>query len=370
MKLSSNNVKTKTKVNMTFETLEDSKIYLLAIDKRLKFLKDGNDVTKDDVTNELSIYRKETTMLLDDMTKLHECTAEEMHRVINGRRPLDIQFSDIFEADDDFVDDGYNTDPTEPVPEPEQDKTEDDLMRQKFPETWIFETIEVDDSQILKQFVVPDSITSWHISAFSVNDLGLAVMEPQELTVKNEFFIKFSLPYSVRFKEVLKIDVMVFNYIKSKKPLAVKLTVRNKDSKEFEFVEYQKTGSICKPIFKKDPHIILNVDVSASSVKKVSFYIRSNPKDDNNNVEKNKEIRIYADAVDKDGNKYRDAVRKFLKIEPVGVRKFEVETNNFIMNDNEKNEQTFYNTSMNTNTYCVISSDYLSDVVNLNSHFQ
>jgi len=63
MKLSPDTTTTRKNISLTFETNDDSKIYVLAIDKRLKFLKNGNDVTRENVVKEYSGYDSEIELL-------------------------------------------------------------------------------------------------------------------------------------------------------------------------------------------------------------------------------------------------------------------------------------------------------------------
>ncbi|KAL7011303.1 hypothetical protein ACKWTF_014220 [Chironomus riparius] len=380
MDMTADPVKVKSEVPMTFSTTEDSTIYLLAIDKSLKFLRDGNDVKREEVVQELSAFDGQLEVLLDDMTSWHECTAEEIKRVESGRVEVSQQTSDTFVSsdDDETVDDGFTPDENDvddtATEEIVREPTEDDLMRQDFPETWIFESFEVEDSETRKSFKVPDTITSWHISAFSVHPQnGLALMDPQELTVKNEFFVKFALPYSIRYKEVLRVDVLVFNYVKSNKPLDVKVTLKNLKSKQFQFVEYEKNGNICKPNYSNKTILIQNVKVTGMGMKKVSFYIRSNPNDadDKSNKIKSRIIQVYAEASDGSGKTYKDRLEKKLKIEPVGVRKFNTEAYTFSVINEMKRTHSEYNVSnSNTNSYCIVNGDFLTDIINLNSGFE
>ena len=83
--------------------------------------------------------------------------------------------------------------------------------RQKFPETWIW------DSQIsnkqgkiqLANLTVPDTITSWVVTAFSMSPKkGLGLASAQTITAFEKFFVKLNLPYSV--KVVLIIIMYIF----------------------------------------------------------------------------------------------------------------------------------------------------------------
>ena len=60
---------------------------------------------------------------------------------------------------------------------------------------------------------VPDTITSWIASAFSMsNSSGLGVSKPATLKVFQSFFVSLTLPYSVIRDEEVSIIATVFNY--------------------------------------------------------------------------------------------------------------------------------------------------------------
>ncbi|RLU17946.1 hypothetical protein DMN91_010186 [Ooceraea biroi] len=99
---------------------------------------------------------------------------------------------------------------------------------------------------------VPDSITSWVLSAFSINDAhGLGLMEePRKLKVFRPFFISMDLPYSVIRGEIVGIQIVVFNYLN--KDLTAEVVLTNE---ELELYRRKK------------------VDVKANSGSSVSFMI-------------------------------------------------------------------------------------------------
>jgi uncharacterized protein YfaS (alpha-2-macroglobulin family) len=108
-------------------------------------------------------------------------------------------------------------------------------VRKEFPETWIWEDIMNDNCNPVKLTKkVPDTITSWLISAFSLNqDNGLGLNEkPTSLTVFRPFFISTTLPYSVRRGEELTLSIQVFNYLSDDQDVSV--TMSN-DAEQFEF---------------------------------------------------------------------------------------------------------------------------------------
>ncbi|KAG8336218.1 hypothetical protein J6590_049457 [Homalodisca vitripennis] len=110
-------------------------------------------------------------------------------------------------------------------------------VRSNFPETWLWEMIDagVDGKATLSK-TVPDTITSWMVTAFSVDPLyGLGLLDqPRKLRVFRPFFVSLDLPYSVIRGEIVAIPVVVFNYMD--KDVDAEVTLENSD--EFNFADY------------------------------------------------------------------------------------------------------------------------------------
>jgi CD109 antigen len=85
-----------------------------------------------------------------------------------------------------------------------------------FPETWLWTelTAGLDGSATLKA-TVPDTITSWVLSAFAVSpDVGLGIAPNlAKLTVFKPFFVSVNIPYSIIRGERFVAQVTVFNYL-------------------------------------------------------------------------------------------------------------------------------------------------------------
>ncbi|EZA52046.1 hypothetical protein X777_09067 [Ooceraea biroi] len=116
---------------------------------------------------------------------------------------------------------------------------------------------------------VPDSITSWVLSAFSINDAhGLGLMEePRKLKVFRPFFISMDLPYSVIRGEIVGIQIVVFNYLN--KDLTAEVVLTNEG--EFDFAEVSNEVHDVPP--KLELYRRKKVDVKANSGSSVSFMI-------------------------------------------------------------------------------------------------
>lgn len=83
---------------------------------------------------------------------------------------------------------------------------------------------------------VPDTITSWVITGFSVDPVtGLGLTKnPSKLEVFQPFFVSLNLPYSIKRGEVVSVPIVVFNYMEQ--DVNAEVTLHN-DDQDFEFVE-------------------------------------------------------------------------------------------------------------------------------------
>ncbi|XP_056329992.1 alpha-2-macroglobulin isoform X2 [Danio aesculapii] len=90
----------------------------------------------------------------------------------------------------------------------------EEKVRSVFPETWLWQLIEISDSGSAEVPVtVPDTITSWETEAFCLSSTGLGLAPPAQLTVFQPFFLELSLPYSIIRGEIFELKATVFNYL-------------------------------------------------------------------------------------------------------------------------------------------------------------
>ncbi|XP_027136076.1 alpha-2-macroglobulin-like [Larimichthys crocea] len=89
-------------------------------------------------------------------------------------------------------------------------------VRSFFPETWIWDLIEVGASGAKDVPVtVPDTITTWETEAFCLSPQGFGLAPRKEITVFQPFFLELSLPYSIIRGEHFELKATVFNYLSS-----------------------------------------------------------------------------------------------------------------------------------------------------------
>lgn len=97
-------------------------------------------------------------------------------------------------------------------------------VRQFFPETWLWLTLDTDAAgQATQQVTAPDSITTWMLRAVALSkERGLGVAEAQ-LRVLQPFFVQVDLPYAVIRGEEFPVRVALYNYTDEPQEFTVEL---------------------------------------------------------------------------------------------------------------------------------------------------
>ncbi|XP_076058869.1 CD109 antigen-like [Oratosquilla oratoria] len=135
------------------------------------------------------------------------------------------------------------------LPPPADDRPRVFLQRD-IPATWLFEDAESRfNGVVTMRKKAPDSITSWVVSAFAIDDFhGLGVVEePAKLTVFRPFFLSLNLPYSVVRGEAVAVELVVFNYGKSD----VQASVVIENSGDFLFADFANEIDQASPAARK-----------------------------------------------------------------------------------------------------------------------
>lgn len=314
-----------------------SSVYILGIDKRLTYLATGNDLDPKNFSTAYSANELDVHVIEEDFSNMVECTSQEIEMFQKYMEELSFRIggqssggSGFHCPDNMMISENLDEEGTE-------DYTEMSALeaRENFPETWLFETIEMGNEEIVDfQRKVPDSITSWIISAFSMNPkYGFALAERKELIVSRQFFASLNLPYSVRMGEIIDIDVIIFNFI-SKETMDVTVTL--KVSNKLEIISKKSSGDSCKFEALTSKELKKEVVASTGRGTKVTFSVRSSEAG-------SFAMTIYADGKARKNKKfYADAVEKFLQVEPAGVRIF---TNDqAIISKERKDNFTYVNT--------------------------
>ncbi|XP_019950602.2 alpha-2-macroglobulin-like isoform X1 [Paralichthys olivaceus] len=91
-----------------------------------------------------------------------------------------------------------------------------ETVRTFFPETWIWDLVEVGASGMTDvPLTVPDTITTWETEAFCLSPQGFGLAPRKEITVFQPFFLELTLPYSIIRGEQFELKATVFNYLSS-----------------------------------------------------------------------------------------------------------------------------------------------------------
>ncbi|XP_076245134.1 thioester-containing protein 1 allele R1 isoform X2 [Calliopsis andreniformis] len=262
-------------VNLVITSKPNSFVGLLGVDQRSILLKSGNDISYEQVYKELKSY---------DMAQRSPYADSVFDRYLWS--PGSATASDVFsDSGAIIITNGYVH---ENFPilyyragiEMPLGAAADGLssivlssekmkVRKNFPETWLWQMLDAgyDGKNELKRNV-PDSITSWVLTAFSVNDvhgLGL-IQEPRKLKVFRPFFLSMDLPYSVIRGEIVAIQIVVFNYMNK----AVTAEVLLSNEGQFDFAE---VSNEVHDVPKLELYRKKKIEVKANSGTSTSFMI-------------------------------------------------------------------------------------------------
>ncbi|XP_040171460.1 CD109 antigen-like isoform X7 [Anopheles arabiensis] len=309
-------------VEISISTNPDSYVGLLGVDQSVLLLKSGNDITKQQVFSELEkyeersygFYRRKKRFAWNPHAEHRDFSTVGAFVMSNANDPPQyympfhragmegvpmvqmaaIPVADVYFAESE-VDSGPPASPAL-------------VTRKEFPETWLWQTIASASFSGEKtlQKKVPDTITSWIITGFSVNPIyGLGLtQQPRKLNVFLPFFVSTNLPYSVKRGEVVAIPIVVFNYMEDDQTAEV---VLHNDEQEFDFadVENEVVESNKVELFRQK-----RLDIASNTGKSVSFMVK--PK-------KLGHITIKVTAKTKIAG---DAVERQLLVEPEGLPQF------------------------------------------------
>uniref|UniRef100_A0A1A9W1S9 TEP1-F n=1 Tax=Glossina brevipalpis TaxID=37001 RepID=A0A1A9W1S9_9MUSC len=300
-------------ISLEVKTDPNSYIGLLGVDQSVLLLKSGNDLDFDAILKDLQSHN---TVVNYNWNNKYPNPGQKSGLVVmtNAHFPYEdfdtgyTPFANLYIGNQDT---NVFNDLTFPSSNDDDFATEPVKIRQDFSEVWLFEHLENNDNATTATItkLIPDTITSWAITAFAVNEkTGLAMTEnPFIINVSQPFFIEVNLPYSVKRGEVIAIPVIVFNYMDE--VLDVVITMDNID-KEYHFIEVSnEIGQFILDATKKMKRKI----ISPNSGESASFMIRPTVVGD---------IELKIKAVSRFGS---DAVHKKLKVEAEGITQYKNE---------------------------------------------
>lgn len=329
-------------VNVKFESKKASLVSFLAIDKKLIFKQTGHDITKEDVTaallntKKLAYKQNEAKDVTFDtannnfvvnlrLDEFKTCTNEENELLSKMDGPTQVVRSTHGAR-------YYRGKDTTPIPikSSSQPKKEAIDVREDFPETWIWQKIELAEESSMIEVKVPDSMTTWVFTGFAVNKKhGFALAEPQELIVSKDFFVEVNLPYSIKFGEILKLEILAFNFVPlhfaGELDINIKVVSEYDNKQHFEFIKFKDPTVSCEAEIIPGVNQTESLKISHRSGKRVKFHIKPLI---------NKEIKIRIEAEARRGNKiWTDKVVKSLRVENQGVAYFSTKNYEFRLNN-------------------------------------
>ncbi|XP_037050047.1 CD109 antigen-like [Bradysia coprophila] len=248
-------------IDITVSTKPGSFVGLLGVDQSVILLKDGNDLSRSEVLHELDEYRQSSggirrgrfgqrssgwqdfdkVVLLSnafDPRRWHfqlRFGAGGLRRTYSETEPLTGSVMTSANAHDtSLLESDLTKSPQESL-----------VIRTEFPETFIWDYNATDSTGTKSiQKRVPDTITSWIITGFTISDVfGLGLTKsPRTLKVFQPFFVSLNLPYSIKRGEAVAIQIVVFNYMDETVSASVTL-----ENSEQEFVYSDPSNEVETP---------------------------------------------------------------------------------------------------------------------------
>ncbi|XP_014601165.1 PREDICTED: CD109 antigen-like isoform X2 [Polistes canadensis] len=272
-------------VSLMISSKPNSYVGLLGVDQRSFLLKSGNDISYEKVEKELKSYDTIEESPYSDFDLYRSFwrpgsgTANDVFRetgaaiLTNGylfEYLLPIYYRASMAALDVAVP-ALPSAPSAASVQFNQDifSTKKVTVRKNFPETWLWEAVDAGiKGETEFRRPVPDSITSWVVSAFSLSDVhGLGLInEPRKLKVFRPFFISMDLPYSVIRGEIVAIQIVVFNYFN--KNVVADVLLENAGQFEFAEISNEVHDTPKLELYRKK-----KVEIKANTGSSVSFMI-------------------------------------------------------------------------------------------------
>lgn len=305
---------------ISFKSTPNSFVGVLAVDKSVLLQKSGNDVDKKRVFNDWlqfdSSVNYEPVQINGTESRYEDFGGLNSFILTNAlNEPPELSFEerdgDSSEEDmnyEDFFDANFGKN------QQKREAGQNSRIRKDFPETWIFQNFTVDgDGQYLLRKNVPDTITSWVVTGFSLDEEnGLGISEPQTLVVTQNFFLKLNLPYSIRWGEILQVEILVFNYVPDRKVnLSVDVELfTNESDPDFEFIDKKIK---CKYETSTDNFRSNLISVAQNSMATTSFFIKPL---------KSGKIKLNVKAIGQQV-KLVDAIEKEILVEHEGITRYD-----------------------------------------------
>ena len=73
------------------------------------------------------------------------------------------------------------------------------------------------DGKLQRSYTIPDSITTWEITALAINNkTGLGLSEPLRVKSVLDIFAHIKIPYSARRYEQVTVYAVIYNYYRGR----------------------------------------------------------------------------------------------------------------------------------------------------------
>uniref|UniRef100_A0A1I8NLA8 TEP1-F n=1 Tax=Stomoxys calcitrans TaxID=35570 RepID=A0A1I8NLA8_STOCA len=190
-------------VELSMKAQPNARVCILAVDKRILHLNSNYDLSINNIWNNLASDR---TYLPIPATQYPGMVSGVVTLTNANYYFLSVKShtdkKECLGIEDDWV---RNFNPRDSIPEKD--------FRRKFPKTWIFQCYEIEKENTLLTFDIPDTITTWHITAFSMHEnTGFGTLRrPVNILSSKPFFILLDLPHSAKMGELISIPITVVN---------------------------------------------------------------------------------------------------------------------------------------------------------------
>lgn len=311
------------KVKIYFDTMMDSLVALRGVDQSVLLLKEDKDITLETIEKEIKSYEDEIGRNKHWGGSQSFQAFEEAGVIIMTNGVLDVpkryfphnsasvEESQYFQS---FESDSFARPPLQSQTNRVHGTmavshstplslSQDVRVRTEFPETWLWEEVHANESRSVLEKTIPDTITSWFISGFSLNpDSGVGVSNgPTVLRTFRPFFLSLNVPYSVVRGEIFGLQVLVHNYMDME--VTADITLQNSGN-GFEFQEESN---------KAAPKSTKAVTVGPNQVNSVIFIVK---------IVKfgMQSLDIKAVTTNEGNTQAGDAISKMLIVKPPGQR--------------------------------------------------
>lgn len=309
------------KIMVDSKNNETSSLHLLSVDQRVEYFGNHNDISKEKVEKILEQYYAVKDFPPVSWKSNRKLKRDKRYDDLSKFNAFFITNAYIEKKDCSLVSKSREGSPNltpEVIIAGSERSNEISIIREDFPETFIFEDIEgskLENHEYIYKKQVPHSITSFLVNGFVFHPVhGLGIASERKFTVIKEFFTKVFMPHSIHVDEVLKLNVAAYNYFKASVDATISVELlpidENIDRKaKAEFVKVRRYRSVCQPTSLTEKSQIKSVKVLKDRGTSAYFFIRATSPG-------NFSIKITASTSGRS-----DVMVKTIKVEPHGNRK-------------------------------------------------